>query len=151
MQKNFALSEIEGNLREHYSKLWDYGSKILRANPGSHVQICVEPEGPGVIFEKFYVAFKGVLDGWREGCRRVICLDGCFLKGICRGELIAAVGRDANNSIYPLAWAVINVESKDTWKWFLDNLMDDIGGGLGSGLILISDGHKVCNYLTILC
>ncbi|KAL4564918.1 hypothetical protein LXL04_028994 [Taraxacum kok-saghyz] len=125
--KKFALSEIEGNLREHYSKLWDYGSKILRANPGSHVQICVEPEGPG-------------MGGWKgaEGS----FFYGCFLKGICRGELIAAVGRDANNSIYPLAWVVINVKSKDTWKWFLDNLMDDIGGGLGNGLILISDGHK---------
>ncbi|CAI9259609.1 unnamed protein product [Lactuca saligna] len=40
------------------------------------------------------------------------------------GELLAAMGRDANNSMFPLAWVVVTVENKDTWKWFLDLLMD---------------------------
>ncbi|CAI9261002.1 unnamed protein product [Lactuca saligna] len=59
-----------------------------------------------------------------------------------RGQLLAAVGRDANNHIYPLAWAVVAVESKETWKWFVDLLLDDIGMGNGHGLTLISDQHK---------
>ncbi|CAI9266452.1 unnamed protein product [Lactuca saligna] len=62
--------------------------------------------------------------------------------GIVRGEVISAVGRDANNHIYPLAWAVVCVENKETWKWFIDLLMDDINGGLGAGITLLSDGHK---------
>ncbi|CAI9275405.1 unnamed protein product [Lactuca saligna] len=61
---------------------------------------------------------------------------------IVRGEVISAVGRDANNHIYPLAWAVVCVENKETWKWFIDLLMDDINGGLGAGITLLSDGHK---------
>ncbi|CAI9271471.1 unnamed protein product [Lactuca saligna] len=52
------------------------------------------------------------------------------------------MGRDTNNNIYPIAWAVVNVENKVNWKWFLDILVDDIGGGNGSRLTIISDGHK---------
>ncbi|CAI9293205.1 unnamed protein product [Lactuca saligna] len=111
--KKFALQEIEGSLIEHYGRLWSYGHEILRTNPGS-----------------------------TEGCRPVIGIDGCFLKGIVRGEVLAAVGRDANNQIYPIAWAVVGVENKATWKWFIDLIMDDIDGGLGTGITLFSDGHK---------
>nr|KAJ0190880.1 hypothetical protein LSAT_V11C800442890 [Lactuca sativa] len=70
-----------------------------------------------------------VVDGWLDGCRKVIGINGCFLKGICKGELLSAVRRDGNNNIYPIAWAVVNVENKNTWKWFLDNLMEDIDEG----------------------
>ncbi|CAI9269996.1 unnamed protein product [Lactuca saligna] len=128
--KTLALFEVEGSLKEHYAKLWDYTAEIKRANPGSHVEVFLEPQPDNtVVFDRFYVSFKGVVDGWLDGCRKVIRVDGCFLKGVCREELLSAVGRDANNNIYPLAWAVVNVENKRTWKWFLDNLMEDIGGG----------------------
>nr|KAJ0220603.1 hypothetical protein LSAT_V11C200067840 [Lactuca sativa] len=95
-----------------------------------------------IYFSKYYVCFKGVRDGWIEGCRKVICVDGCFLKGLCKGELLAVVGRDTNNNIYHIVWVVVNVENKVNWKWFLDILVDDIGGGNGNGLTIISDGHK---------
>ena len=39
--------------------------------------------------------------------------------------------------------AVVAVENKETWKWFLDLLLDDIEMGIGHGLTLISDQHKV--------
>ncbi|CAI9300170.1 unnamed protein product [Lactuca saligna] len=55
------------------------------------------------------------------------------------GQLLAAIGRDANNHIYPVAWAVVEVENKESWKWFLDLLIDDIGMGVGHGLTIISD------------
>ncbi|XP_023761534.1 uncharacterized protein LOC111909973 [Lactuca sativa] len=142
--KRFALCEIEGDLKDHYSKLWDYGAEIKRANPGSHVEVYVQPQNNStVVFERFYVSFKGVIDGWLDGCRKVIGIDGCFLKGICKGELLSVVGRDGNNNIYPIAWAVVNVENKNTWKWLLENLMEDIDeGGNGNGITLMSDGHK---------
>ena len=66
-----------------------------------------------------------------------------LLKVICSGELLSAVGRDANNHIYPIAWAVVAVENKETWKWFLNLLLKDINMGNGAGLTLLSDQHKV--------
>nr|KAJ0205445.1 hypothetical protein LSAT_V11C500234480 [Lactuca sativa] len=81
----YAFQEIEGTLKEHYAKTWSYGEEIRRTNPGSTVKMDVDvmPDGT-TYFSKFYVCFKGLNDGWIEGCRRVIGLDGCFLKGICR-------------------------------------------------------------------
>ncbi|KAJ9543477.1 hypothetical protein OSB04_023184 [Centaurea solstitialis] len=58
------------------------------------------------------------------------------------GELLSAVGRDATNQIYPLAWAVVEVESKSSWKWFLEYLMEDIGLTDGFGITIMSDQHK---------
>ncbi|KAL4557968.1 hypothetical protein LXL04_036164 [Taraxacum kok-saghyz] len=84
--KKFALTEIEGSLREHYGRIWDYGSEIKRSNPGSHVEIYVEPTNNStVVFDRFYISFKGVVNGWLDACRKVIGIDGCFLKGLCKG------------------------------------------------------------------
>ncbi|CAI9279568.1 unnamed protein product [Lactuca saligna] len=49
---------------------------------------------------------------------------------------------DANNGIYPIAWAVVCVENKENWRWFLDLLIDDLGINLGYGYSVISDQHK---------
>lgn len=90
-----------------------------------------------------YESFVAMKNGWNEGCRRVIGMDGCFLKGTCKGELLTAMGRDANNQMYPIAWAVVNVENTNNWSWFIMNLIDDLQLDSGTGLSLISDGHKV--------
>ncbi|XP_052622742.1 uncharacterized protein LOC128128018 [Lactuca sativa] len=58
------------------------------------------------------------------------------------GELIVVVGRDANNHIFPIAWAVVCVENKANRKWFLENLKDDLHLEDGFGLSLMSDQHK---------
>jgi len=35
---------------------------------------------------------------------------------------------DPNDCIYPIAFAVVEVESFVTWKWFLESLKDDLQG-----------------------
>ncbi|GKC33188.1 hypothetical protein Tco_1040482 [Tanacetum coccineum] len=90
----------------------------------------------------FYVCFKALKEGWIEGCRRVIGLDGFFLKTICKGELLSAVGRDGNNQIYLIVWAIVNVENKENWSWFMQCLINDLGIVDGEGLTIISDQHK---------
>ncbi|XP_076921988.1 uncharacterized protein LOC143583617 [Bidens hawaiensis] len=141
--KSIASLEIEGCLNEHYAKIWDYVYDILRTNPGSSVKLGVNgmPDGSNV-FSRIYICFKSLKEGCVT-CRKVIGLDGTFLKGLCKGELLTATGRDANNQIYPIAWAVVEVENKDNWKWFIECLKDDIGISYGRGLTFISDQHKV--------
>ena len=68
-------------------------------------------------FKKIYVAFECCKKGFLDGCRRVIGLDGAFLRGIMKGEVLAVVGRDdANNQIFPIVWGIVNVENKANWS-----------------------------------
>ncbi|GKV00257.1 hypothetical protein SLEP1_g12979 [Rubroshorea leprosula] len=72
-----------------------------------------------------YVCLGPIKQGFKAGCRPFICLDGCFLKGMFGGQLLCAVAIDPNDCMYPLAFAVVESEWKDSWSWFLDQLMDD--------------------------
>nr|XP_043630529.1 uncharacterized protein LOC122601860 [Erigeron canadensis] len=138
-----AKYEYEESVKKHYEKLRDYGAEMIKRNPGSTVKLNVSRNPDGKIyFQGFYVCFKGLQDGWKAGCRRIIHLDGCFLKTVCKGELLSAVGRDANNHIFPIAWAVVTVENKENWAWFIDLLKDDLDLGSGNGIALMSDQHK---------
>ncbi|MBA0702040.1 hypothetical protein Goari_000010 [Gossypium aridum] len=44
----------------------------------------------------------------------LIGLDGCFLKGPFKNEFLTAIGRDANNQMFPIAWAVVEMECTDS-------------------------------------
>jgi hypothetical protein len=45
--------------------------------------------------------------------------------------------------MYPIAWAVVEKENKDSWMWFLKLLKDDLDTSDGNGFALISDQQKV--------
>ncbi|GJT76352.1 transposase, MuDR, plant [Tanacetum coccineum] len=101
-EKSFQIKTL---IDQHAcSRTYEYGTLITRST--CKLGVDNMPDGKNY-FKTFYVCFKGVKQGWLQGCRRVIGLDGCFLKTICKGELLSAVGRDGNNQIYPIAWAVV--------------------------------------------
>ena len=72
-----------------------------------------------------YVCLQACKDGFKVGCKKIISLDGCFLKRYYGGHLLVAVGIDANDCIYPLAYAVVESENYDFWSWFLLLLIGD--------------------------
>ena len=148
--KQSALFDHEGGLVDHYSRLWEYRQAILDSNPGSTCHMDLEEKDDGKqYFKRMYVCFLGLKAGWLDGCRRVIGLDGCFLTHTCKGQLLTAMGRDANNQMFPIAWAVVGVENKNNWCWFLSLLHDDLNLGSGSGVTIISDAHKVPSFTLI--
>lgn len=59
------------------------------------------------------------------------------------------MGRDANNQMYPIAWAVVRVENAENWKWFLSLVHDDLSLNYGNGITVISDSHKVLLIFSI--
>ncbi|GJZ03426.1 hypothetical protein Tco_0536701 [Tanacetum coccineum] len=79
----YALTEYEKSISEHYSMLRSYGKAILDSNPESIVKfgVTMNPDGK-TYFNRFYVCFAGLTDGWKAGCRKIIALDGCFLKSL---------------------------------------------------------------------
>ncbi|XP_047183061.1 uncharacterized protein LOC124849203 [Vigna umbellata] len=140
--KAMGFKQIEGDFKEQYKRLYDYANELLRSNPGSTVKVKVEPNADNPIFKRIYVCFKAFKES-SVSCRPIISLDGCFLKGKYGGELLTAVVRDENEKMCPLAYVVVKVENKDNWLWFLQLLIDDLGGvELSSTITYMSNQQK---------
>ncbi|GKV48639.1 hypothetical protein SLEP1_g55437 [Rubroshorea leprosula] len=135
---------FEGNCLMEYSKLWDYAAELRRRDPAATILIQAPrpTTNANPIFMRMYVCFSAMKLGFVAGCRRVIRVDGAFLKGAYKGVLLVAVGRDANDQMYPLAWAVVEVEKTETWRWFLEELQSDMQIGSGNRFTIISDQQK---------
>ncbi|KAL0375011.1 UNVERIFIED_CONTAM: hypothetical protein Sradi_3416800 [Sesamum radiatum] len=104
-----------GSEDQQYGMLWRYAAEIVRSNPNTTVKIkTTEVEG-NLHFKRFYCCWGALKSGLLDGCRPLICLDGCHLKTVCGGILLCAVGIDANNCMYPFAYAVVEKEKKSTW------------------------------------
>ncbi|GJX80913.1 hypothetical protein Tco_0329062 [Tanacetum coccineum] len=60
----------------------------------------------------------------------------------CRLDVDESANGDANNQMYPIAWAVVRVENAYNRGWFLHLLHDDLSLNDGNGITIISDSHK---------
>ena len=65
------------------------------------------------------------------------------------GQLLYAVGHDGNENMFPLAIAIVDIEEKSSWKWFLQLLLEDFGKPTETGWVFISDKQKVIATLAI--
>lgn len=94
-------------------------------------------------FKRIYIGFKALRTCMLAGCRNVIGLDGCFLKGCCGGQLLSAIARDGNNQMFPISWTVVERENRDSWDWFLSLPRNDLQLQHGEGWTFMSDQQKV--------
>ncbi|KAL0298174.1 UNVERIFIED_CONTAM: hypothetical protein Sangu_3157000 [Sesamum angustifolium] len=140
--KKYALELIRGDVKEQYARLYDYCHTVVKHNPASSLIMKLNKEVNPPVLQRMYFCLKGMRDGFIEGCRPLIGLDGCFLKGLFKGQLLAAIGRDPNDNIYPIAVAYVEVEKYDSWEWFLNLLLRDIGSHNERGWAFISDRQK---------
>ncbi|CAN1168273.1 hypothetical protein LINPERHAP2_LOCUS27726 [Linum perenne] len=107
--KKKAEDLLNGDLKMEYKKLRSYVAELKRADPTGLFMLEVEPHPSetAVYFKRLYVGFSSLRKGFLSGCRRMFGLDGCFLKGEVNGMLMAVVGKDENNQLFPIAWAVV--------------------------------------------
>lgn len=71
------------------------------------------------------------------------------MRGSRPGVLLAAVGVDPNKCLFPIAFGVCEIESAETWRWFLEILIEDLRLYDEERLTIMSDRQKV-KYLLIL-
>ncbi|KAL4387627.1 hypothetical protein GQ457_09G021940 [Hibiscus cannabinus] len=141
----WAKDEINGRFTYEFDRLFDYAAALRQVDPNCNVDLMVvRPTlNHHKIFKRIYICIGATKEGFRKYCRPIVNLDDCFLKGPFNGELLSTVGRDANDQIYPIAWAVVEWETRETWRWFLENLKTDLHLGDGAGFTIISHMQKV--------
>ncbi|KAF3633322.1 putative C2 and GRAM domain-containing protein-like [Capsicum annuum] len=138
-----VLKDIMGDHGVEFGRILDYKDELLRTNPGTScvVKLGEANEEGKSKFLSFYICFDALKKAWIH-CRKCIGLDGYFLKGVCKGQLLVVVGKDGNNQMLPLAWEVVKKKNTNTWTWFVRCIRDDLGLGEGDGLTLITDMQK---------
>ncbi|KAL4301438.1 hypothetical protein AHAS_Ahas17G0300900 [Arachis hypogaea] len=78
-----AREIVIGNEQAQYEKLRDYLMELHKSNPGSTAMIDVIPQLESLpLFNKLYISLDACKRGFKDGCRPLIGLDGCFLKGV---------------------------------------------------------------------
>ncbi len=77
-----------------------------------------------------------------QSLRRMGSVDGCHTNSPYGLVLLIAVGYDANNSIFPLAWAVVSGENARSWTWFFRHLKAAYPWMSSASLALLSERQK---------
>ncbi|KAG5531079.1 hypothetical protein RHGRI_025890 [Rhododendron griersonianum] len=87
--RRISVEMLEGSSAQQFSLLNSYAAEILKTNVGTTVKLKVKPV-PGseseVKFKRFYICWGALKKGFMGGCRPVIGLDGCHLKGPHGGQ-----------------------------------------------------------------
>ena len=113
-----ALALVDGNHEDAYKSLPEYCQNIMKTNPHSVVHLESTPENK---FRRVFISYSASALGIQY-CRPLLGLDGTHLKTRFQGILLAATGVDANGSLYPLAYAVVDTGNDDNWLWMLQYL-----------------------------
>lgn len=69
----------------------------------------------------------------------MISIDGTHLYGQYQGTMLFSVGVDANDQLFPLAFAIIEGENNNSWAWFMACIRARVTQRLD--LCVISDRH----------
>ncbi|WOL10852.1 hypothetical protein Cni_G19611 [Canna indica] len=120
--KDVALKKIHGNGNDQYKLLYKYRAELMRTNSGTNVKFRWK-RGK---WKGIYVCLKALKEAFKAGCRRIVCIDGCFLKGPYPRKLFSVVGIDSNDCIFSIAYALVDTKSTATWTWFIENLIEDL-------------------------
>jgi len=108
--KKMAINQVIGGYEEQYKHTREYREAILRWNPGSSVFIQKE----GLFFQRMYVCMDACKKGWVSGCRPIVSVDACHLKGHLGGQLMCAIGKDGNDDMFLIAYSMVEAETKDS-------------------------------------
>ncbi|KAL3621037.1 hypothetical protein CASFOL_035949 [Castilleja foliolosa] len=118
--KERGLQAIFGSSEEGYYLLPSYCEQIKKTNPGSVAEVFTSSSENR--FHRLFVSFYGSVRGFLRGCLPVVCLGGIQLKSKYLGTLISATSFDADGGLYPIAFGVVDVESDESWMWFVSEL-----------------------------
>ncbi|KAK6153435.1 hypothetical protein DH2020_013074 [Rehmannia glutinosa] len=114
---------------------------LQKYNQGTVVE-CLHKD-PNVLGMKtlkyVFWAFKPCIDAFQY-CRLVISVDGTYLYTKYRYKMLTVVTLDANQRVLPLAYAIVDEGTFNSWNWFLQMLSTYVIRGR-EDVCFISDRH----------
>ncbi|GAB2246365.1 hypothetical protein Droror1_Dr00001858 [Drosera rotundifolia] len=114
--KEIAKEQLQGSYKEAYGQLPIFCDKIMESNPGSLATFTTKDDSS---FHRLFVSFYALLYGFEQGCRPLLFLDSIAVKSKYQGTLLAATAADGDDAAFPVAFAVVDSETDDNWRWFV--------------------------------
>jgi len=141
--KQRAMERIYGNWEESYNELPTLMKAIQDRNYGTEVEFVTKEwttvDGDTIIqFDRVFWSFAPSIEGFKH-CPPVLIVDGTFMTGKYKHTLLMASSFDGNKNIFTVAFAIVDVESKETWEWFFDCIQRRVTQR--RGVCVISDRH----------
>ncbi|XP_017416687.1 uncharacterized protein LOC108327502 [Vigna angularis] len=130
--KQKALTMEFGDWEESYNHLPRWLHAVKDANPGtilqcttSLVEIDGETDNNCYIMERVFWSFGPCIEGFKY-CKHILQVDGTFLTGKYHGTLLTAIAQDGNRNLFPLAFAIVEGETKEAMIWFFQLLREHV-------------------------
>ena len=117
--KDAALRIVRGSYEDSFKILPLYCAELMMTNPGTVTNICATDDDR---FKRFFWAFGQCIRSFTSTLRPMVAVDGSHFRGKYPGVLLVAVTLDANNKLFPIAFAFTEAERRDSWEWFLADL-----------------------------
>ncbi|KAI3847009.1 hypothetical protein MKW92_019951 [Papaver armeniacum] len=139
--KERSMAAVHGTFEEGYSLLPAYCEQVRKTNPGSIASVFVGHENH---FQRLFVSYRASIYGFIKSCRPLLELDRTQLRGKYLGSLLCAAAVDAEDTLFPLAFAIVESESDENWMWFLSELRKLFGVNTESmpRLTILSDRQR---------
>ncbi|XP_075492536.1 uncharacterized protein LOC142530597 [Primulina tabacum] len=134
--RQLALDKLLGSSEESYRIIPSYLYMIEQVNRGSKTDLVTDSTSR---FKYMFLAYRTCIDGFRR-MRKVISVDGTFLKCKYRGCSLVATAQDGDFHQFPIAWAIVDSENDDSWTWFLQKLKEFINDDHNLNLKRVSGG-----------
>ncbi|VFQ69501.1 unnamed protein product [Cuscuta campestris] len=123
--KERSMAALHGTFEEGYRLLPPYCEQVRKTNPGSIASVFVT--GHDNSFQRLFISYRAAIYGFINACRPLLELDRAHLKGKYLGTFLCAAAVDADDALFPLAIAVVDVESDENWMWFMSELRKLLG------------------------
>ncbi|XP_071719661.1 uncharacterized protein [Rutidosis leptorrhynchoides] len=117
--KEYAREQLLGSYKDAYSELPFFCEKIMETNQGSLATFSTKEDNS---FHRLFVSFHASISGFLNGCRPLLFLDSTPLNSRYQGMLLTATAADGDDGAFPVAFAVVDEENPDNWRWFLSQL-----------------------------
>ncbi|KAK1417199.1 hypothetical protein QVD17_26323 [Tagetes erecta] len=114
-----SSERLHGSDKGSYNKLPWFCEKIKVTNPGSISNLVIDENKR---FKALFVSFYASFCGFQNSCRPLVFLEATSLRSVYGEVLFVANAIDGNDDFFPVAFAVVDVEDDNNWRWFLEQL-----------------------------